>query len=181
VYSLGRNITPRISFKLVKSRIKNIRRFKQGASRCKMAGTGFHCIAKIRALFHRRVEFRTAEWSKCFISFGGFFLNSNIFLGEKTQTNDSDVGGPSPDPVLIPNLDPELNPDQFANPDSVANLDPLANPDLVWYRSDCRICVRINSVMNPDQFSYSMAVITLDPSKNLVTNPDRVTTPDLVS
>jgi hypothetical protein len=48
-------------------------------------------------------------------------------------------------------------------------------------RSDCRICVRINSVTNPDQFSYSMAVINPDPSKNLVTNPDRVTNPDLVS
>jgi hypothetical protein len=33
---------PHISFKLVKSRIKNIRRYKQGASRCKMAGAGFH-------------------------------------------------------------------------------------------------------------------------------------------
>jgi hypothetical protein len=40
---------PRISFKLVKPRIKNIRRFKQGASQCKMAGAGFQCIAKLRA------------------------------------------------------------------------------------------------------------------------------------
>jgi hypothetical protein len=39
---------PHISFKLVKSRIKNIRRFKQGVSRCKMAGAGFHFSAKIR-------------------------------------------------------------------------------------------------------------------------------------
>jgi hypothetical protein len=37
----------RISFKLVKPRIKNIRHFKQGASRCKMAGAGFHYFAKI--------------------------------------------------------------------------------------------------------------------------------------
>jgi hypothetical protein len=97
---------PRISFKPVKSRIKNIRHLKQGASRCKMAGTGFHSFAKIRAPFHCGVEFRTAECSKCFISFGGFFLNSNIFLREKSQTNDSDVGGLSPDPVLVLNLDP---------------------------------------------------------------------------
>jgi hypothetical protein len=88
---------PRISFKLIKSPIKNIRLFKQGASRCKMAGIGFHCFAKVRALFHRGVEFCTVECSKCFISFAGFFLNSNIFLGEKTQTNDSEVGRLSPD------------------------------------------------------------------------------------
>jgi hypothetical protein len=90
-------------------------------------------------------------------------------------------GGPSPDPVLILYLDPGLNPDPVANSDPVANTDPVANPDPVEYRSGCRICVRINSVTNPDQLSYSIAVITLDPSKNPVTNPDRVTTPDLVS
>jgi hypothetical protein len=67
------------------------------------------------------------------------------------------------------------------NPDSVANPDPVAYPDPVWYRSDCRICVRINSVTNPDQFSYSMAVITLDPSKNPVTNPDSELEPDCES
>jgi hypothetical protein len=44
-----------ISFKLVKSRIKNIRHFKQGASRCKMARAGFHSIAKLRAQFHNAV------------------------------------------------------------------------------------------------------------------------------
>jgi hypothetical protein len=49
VYSLGLMHTPRISLKLVKSRIRNIRRFKQGASRCIMAGAGFHYFAKIRA------------------------------------------------------------------------------------------------------------------------------------
>jgi hypothetical protein len=146
-----------------------------------MAGAGFHFIAKLRALFDRRVEFRTAECSKCFISFGGFFLNSNIFLGEKTQTNNSDVGGPSPDPVLILNLDPGLNPDPSANPDPVENSDPVANPDPVEYRSGCRIRVRKNSVTNLDQFSYSMAVINPDPVKNPVTNPDQVTTPDPVS
>jgi hypothetical protein len=42
VFSLGPKNMPRISFKLVKSRIKNIRRFKQGASLCKMAGARFH-------------------------------------------------------------------------------------------------------------------------------------------
>jgi hypothetical protein len=67
----------------VKLQIKKIRRFKQGAFQCKMAGTGFHCFAKIRGLFHRGVEFLTAECSKCFISFSGFFLNSNIFFGRK--------------------------------------------------------------------------------------------------
>jgi hypothetical protein len=55
VYSIGLNITPRNSFKLVKSRIKNIRRFKQGASLCKIAGDGFDCFAKIRAQIHNAV------------------------------------------------------------------------------------------------------------------------------
>jgi hypothetical protein len=53
MYRLGLKITPRISFKLVKSRVKNIRPFKQGASRCKMAGAGFQCFAKLRALTPR--------------------------------------------------------------------------------------------------------------------------------
>jgi hypothetical protein len=55
MYSLGLNSTPRISFKLVQSRIQNIRRFKQGASRCKMAGGGFHCFAKIRTQIRNAV------------------------------------------------------------------------------------------------------------------------------
>jgi hypothetical protein len=42
MYSLGLNNTPRISFKLVKSRIKNIRRFKQGAPRSKMMSADCH-------------------------------------------------------------------------------------------------------------------------------------------
>jgi hypothetical protein len=146
-----------------------------------MAGIGFHCFAKIRALFHCGVEFCTAECSKCFISFGGFFLNSNIFLGEKTQTNDIDVGGLSPDPVLVLNLDPGLNPDLSANPDPVTNSDLVANLDPVEYRFGCRIRVRINLATNPDQFSYSMAVINPDPVKNPVMNPDQVKTPDPVS
>jgi hypothetical protein len=49
VYSLGLNNTPHISFNLVKSSVKNIRHFKQAVSRCKMAGAGFHSIAKLRA------------------------------------------------------------------------------------------------------------------------------------
>jgi hypothetical protein len=48
--SLGLNNTPGISFKLVKSRIKNIPHFKKGASRCEMASAGFQCIAKLHAL-----------------------------------------------------------------------------------------------------------------------------------
>jgi hypothetical protein len=48
-YSLHLNNAPRISFKLVKSLFKNILQFKQGTSRSKMAGTGFHSIAKLRA------------------------------------------------------------------------------------------------------------------------------------
>jgi hypothetical protein len=68
VYSLGPNNMPHISFKPIKSRIKNIRRLKQGVSRCKMEGTGFHSFAKIRAPFHCGVEFRTSECSKYFIS-----------------------------------------------------------------------------------------------------------------
>jgi hypothetical protein len=110
------------------------------------------------------------------------FFSIQIFLGgEKTQINESYVGGPSTDPVLILYLDPRLNPDLSANLDPVANSDPVANPDLVEYRSGCRIRVRINSVTNPDQFSYSMAVINPDLVKNPVTNLDQVTTPDPVS
>jgi hypothetical protein len=62
MYSLGLNNTPRISFKLIKSRIKNIRRFKQGASRCKMAGAGFHCFSKLRALTPRIATIRITDW-----------------------------------------------------------------------------------------------------------------------
>jgi hypothetical protein len=62
MYSLGLNNKPRISFKLVKSRIKNIRRFKQRASRCKMAGAGFQCIAKLRALTSQIANIRITAW-----------------------------------------------------------------------------------------------------------------------
>jgi hypothetical protein len=109
------------------------------------------------------------------------FSQFKYFLGEKTHTNDSDVGGPSPDPFLILYLDPGLNPDPSANPNLVANSDPVGNPDPVEYRSGCQIRVRINLVMNPDQFSYLMAVINADPVKNPVMNPDRVTTPHPVT
>jgi hypothetical protein len=49
VYSLGINNAPRISFTLIKSRVKNLRRFKQPVCRCKMACAWFHSIAKLRA------------------------------------------------------------------------------------------------------------------------------------
>jgi hypothetical protein len=62
MYSLGLNNTPRISFKLGKSRFKNIRRFKQGASRCKMACAGFPCFAKLRALTPRIATIRIYTW-----------------------------------------------------------------------------------------------------------------------
>jgi hypothetical protein len=62
VYSLDPNNMPRISLKLVKLRIKNIRRFKQGASRCKMAGAGFQCLAKLRALIPRIATIRISAW-----------------------------------------------------------------------------------------------------------------------
>jgi hypothetical protein len=62
VFSLGLNNTPSISFKLVKSRIKNIRCFKQEASRCKMAGAGFHSIAKLRAPMPRFATIRITAW-----------------------------------------------------------------------------------------------------------------------
>jgi hypothetical protein len=62
VSSLGLNNMPRISFKLVKSRIKNIRHFKQGASRCKMAGAGFPCFAKLRAPTPRFATIRITAW-----------------------------------------------------------------------------------------------------------------------
>jgi hypothetical protein len=137
-----------------------------------MAGIGFHCFAKVRALFHCGVEFRTAECSKCFISFGGFFLSSNIFGEKRLKQTIVMSGGLSPDPVLILNLDPGLNPDPSENPDPVTNSDPVAKLDPVEYRSSCRIRVRINSATNPDQFSYSMDVINPDPVKNPVMDPD---------
>jgi hypothetical protein len=34
---------------VLKSRVKNMQRFKQPVSRCKMEGAGFHSIAKLRA------------------------------------------------------------------------------------------------------------------------------------
>jgi hypothetical protein len=61
-YSLGSNNMPSISFKLVKSHIKNIRCFKQGASRCKMAGAEFPCVAKLRALTPRIDTIRITAW-----------------------------------------------------------------------------------------------------------------------
>jgi hypothetical protein len=53
---------PRISFKLVKSHIKNIRCFKQEASRCKMTWAGFHSIAKLRAQMLRFATIRKTAW-----------------------------------------------------------------------------------------------------------------------
>jgi hypothetical protein len=46
---VGLNIALCDSFTLFKLRIKNIRRFKQAVSGCKMAGAEFHSIAKFRA------------------------------------------------------------------------------------------------------------------------------------
>jgi hypothetical protein len=40
--NLGLNNSPRIGFTLVKSRLKKIRRWEQGDSRCKTAGAGYH-------------------------------------------------------------------------------------------------------------------------------------------
>jgi hypothetical protein len=87
--------------------------------------------------------------SRHFTSRGPLFEASYIF----------DARLYNPDPVLIPNLDPDSNPDPIANPDPVANLDP------VGHRSDCRIRVGINSVTNPDGFSYWMAIMNPDPVK----------------
>jgi hypothetical protein len=61
-YSLGLNIAPHTCFTLLKSRVKNIRRFKQGASRCKMAGAGFQCFAILRALTLRIATKRITAW-----------------------------------------------------------------------------------------------------------------------
>jgi hypothetical protein len=47
VYNI--NNAPCISFTVIKSRVKNMRRFKQLVSRCKMAGAVFQSIAKLRA------------------------------------------------------------------------------------------------------------------------------------
>jgi hypothetical protein len=49
MYSLGLNIALCIRFTLVKSRFKYKRHFKQAVCRCKIAGAGFHSIAKLRA------------------------------------------------------------------------------------------------------------------------------------
>jgi hypothetical protein len=49
MYSFGLKIVPHIRFTLVKSRVKNIRCFKQAVPQCKMAGAGFHSFAKLRA------------------------------------------------------------------------------------------------------------------------------------
>jgi hypothetical protein len=49
MYSLGLIIAPRISFKLVKSRVK------QALSRCKMTGAGFHSISKFHAQIRNTV------------------------------------------------------------------------------------------------------------------------------
>jgi hypothetical protein len=49
MYNLGLDNTPRIGFTLLKWRVKGLRRFERGDSRCKMAGAGFHSIAKFRA------------------------------------------------------------------------------------------------------------------------------------
>jgi hypothetical protein len=62
VFSLGLNNTLHIGFKLVKSRIKNIQCFKQEASRCKMAGAGFHSIAKLRAQMPQFATIRITAW-----------------------------------------------------------------------------------------------------------------------
>jgi hypothetical protein len=83
---------PRINFKLVKPRIKNKRCFKQGAFQCKMAGSGFHVIAKLTGPFYRGVEFCTGGCSKCLYHLADFFLHSNICLGDKTEKQDCDVG-----------------------------------------------------------------------------------------
>jgi hypothetical protein len=53
--SFDLNNDPRFSFKLVKLRAKNIWQFKQGASRCKMVGAGFHSIAKLRTQIRNAV------------------------------------------------------------------------------------------------------------------------------
>jgi hypothetical protein len=48
-YSLSPNNAPCISFTRIKSRVKNMPCFKQPVSRSKMAGAGFHYIAKLWA------------------------------------------------------------------------------------------------------------------------------------
>jgi hypothetical protein len=66
MYGLGLNIAPRIRFTLVKSRVKNIQRFKQAVSRCKMAGAGFHSIAKLRTqIFNPGLADRGVYFADC--------------------------------------------------------------------------------------------------------------------
>jgi hypothetical protein len=62
VFSLGLNNAPYTSFKLVKSRFNNILRSKQGASRCKMARTGFHSFANFCARMPRFAKIRITAW-----------------------------------------------------------------------------------------------------------------------
>jgi hypothetical protein len=82
----------RINFKLVKLRIKNIRCFKQGASRCKMVGPGFHFIAKLRSPFYSGVSFVPLGVANVLYHLADFFLHSNICLEDKTEKNYCDVG-----------------------------------------------------------------------------------------
>jgi hypothetical protein len=66
VYSLGLNNAPRFSFTHVKSRDYNIRRFKQGTSHCKMAGTGFQSGAKLRLkIFNPVLADRSVNSADC--------------------------------------------------------------------------------------------------------------------
>jgi hypothetical protein len=55
MYNFGLNIALRIRFALVKSCVKNIQRFKQAVSQCKMTEAGYHSISKLRAQIFNRV------------------------------------------------------------------------------------------------------------------------------
>jgi hypothetical protein len=66
VYSLGPSNPPRISFTLVKSLVKSLRRYKLGDSRSKMAGAGFHSIANSRVLKPRIARTIISHWQAAY-------------------------------------------------------------------------------------------------------------------
>jgi hypothetical protein len=74
VYSLGRNTTPCISFKLVKSRIKNIRRFKQRSLDVKWRGLDSTVLLKSALYFTAELSFIPRSVANVLYHLADFFL-----------------------------------------------------------------------------------------------------------
>jgi hypothetical protein len=66
VNSSGLNNVPRICFTLLKSHVKSLRLCKQGDSRSKMAGAGFHSFANFRALISWIATTIITPWQTAF-------------------------------------------------------------------------------------------------------------------